>query len=29
MALGGDMWLFGGPSSAKLFVEKVVELLVP
>mgnify|MGYP001496540210 CR=1 FL=1 len=25
--LGGDTWLFGGPLSAKLFVEKTVQLL--
>ena len=25
--LGGDMWLFGGPISAKIFADKVVELL--
>lgn len=26
-ALGGDMWLFGGPVSVKAYVEKVVELM--
>ncbi|MNW69967.1 hypothetical protein D3C74_491200 [compost metagenome] len=25
--LGGDMWLFGGPESAELLANKIVELL--
>jgi iron complex transport system substrate-binding protein len=28
-ALGGDTWLFGGPLSAELLIDKVVDLLAP